>query len=70
MSYGDFLSSLGSVITSFMQWLGTMAGIVSGNFILMTLLGLSLFAFVFYFFVDLLLGLKDSKDYDHIGDKK
>lgn len=71
MTYSDFLSSLGSVISSFIAWLSSMANIVSSNYILITLLGLSLFGFVFYFFVDLLLSFRESKsNFDDVGDHK
>lgn len=75
MSYSDFLASLSSGVNLFYNTLVATADTLLSNYIVITILGLSIFVSLFYLFVNEILTLpfifkKNKHDLDNIGGDK
>lgn len=64
MTYSDFVNSFSNAFNLFLNGLITISNSLFNNYIFITLLGLSLFIFLFNLLIDIVLSLKKNKDVD------
>lgn len=69
MSYSDFINSLGYGFTLLFDTISRVSSSLLNNYIIITLLGLSIFSFVIYSLVDILFSVhkKKKSDLDNYG---
>lgn len=72
MSYSDFIQTLGNGASMLFNGISQVATSLMSNYIVITILGLSLFTFVIYTLIDVLFSVHKSKDNldNYGGDKK
>lgn len=71
MTYSDFINSLGYGVSMMFNGISQVANSLLSNYIIITILGLSLFTFVIYSLIDIIFSVHKSKDnLDNYGSDK
>lgn len=68
MSYSQWLESIGSFTSTILGWIGSISDILLNNYIVVTILGFSLFTSLYFFILDIFDDLKEKKgtDFDNV----
>lgn len=71
MSYSDFINTLGYGVNMLFNGISVVANSLLSNYIVITILGLSLFSFVIYTLIDIIFSVHKNKDnLDNYGSDK